>query len=187
MTQLDERTERALEYMRHQGAKGLSELDALMERTAGDWAQCLDGMGEGQATFKPAARTGPAAEDEWCAKEVIGHLLVTNRSLNRDIATMAGVKPPVATSEQVRAMGAVSGDEEARPIAELRQRIATVYDESRRLLTSLQEDDKLKQGFPHPLFGPLNLKEWFAFHRVHAMDHIQQIDKIKADPAYPKA
>ena len=46
---------------------------------------------------------------------------------------------------------------------------------------------KLSQKFPHPIFGQLNLKEWFAFHRVHALDHIQQIDKIKADPNYPSA
>jgi hypothetical protein len=80
-----------------------------------------------------------------------------------------------------------SEDDEARSLAELRPRIAAVYEESKRLVTSLLEGEKLEQRFPHPIFGQLNLKEWFAFHRVHAMDHLQQIDKIKADPHYPSA
>jgi hypothetical protein len=99
---------------------------------------------------------------------------------------MAGVDPPAAASFSVRTMGVLSDDEQARPIAELGQSITVVLDESRRLLSSLEEGDKLAQTFPHPIFGPLNLKEWFAFQRVHSMDHIQQIEKIKADPAYPQ-
>ena len=84
-------------------------------------------------------------------------------------------------------MGVKSEADEARSLADLRPRIASVCEESKRLVTSLLEGEKLSQKFPHPIFGQLNLKEWFAFHRVHAMDHIQQIDKIKADPNYPSA
>jgi len=31
------------------------------------------------------------------------------------------------------------------------------------------------------------VREWLAFHRLHAMDHIQQIERIKTDGGYPKA
>src|SRR5207244_11079050 len=99
---------------------------------------------------------------------------------------MAGVKPP-AQAGQIRAMGVKSEADEARPLAELRPRIVSVCEESKRLVISLPEGEKLEQKFPHPIFGQLNLKEWFAFHRVHSMDHIQQIDKMKADPNYPSA
>lgn len=187
MTQaMDDRMTQAQEYLRHQGAKGLADLGALMERTAGDWERCLDGMSDAQTMFKPSTPTGPAGEDEWCAKEVLGHVLASQRGLNVTIAQMAGVEPP-AEAEQIRAMGVKSEEDEARSLADLRPRIGAVCDESQRLVTSLPEGEKLEQKFPHPIFGPLNLKEWFAFHRVHAMDHIQQIQAIKADPGYPSA
>jgi hypothetical protein len=157
-----------------------------MERTAGDWERCLDGMTDEQAMFTPPTPTGPEGEDEWCAKEVLGHVLASQRGLNVTIAQMAGVDPP-AQAEQIRSMGVKSEEDETRPLAELRREITAVCDESQRLVTSLPESDKLAEKFPHPVFGPLNLKEWFAFHRVHGMDHIQQIDAIKAAPGYPNA
>jgi len=185
MTQaMDDRMTKAHEYMQHQGVKSLADLGALMDRTAGDWERCLDGMSDAQAKFKPSTPTGPAGEDEWCTKEVLGHVLASQRGLNVTIAQMAGVEPP-AEAEQVRAMGVKSEEDEARSLADLRPKIAAVCEESRRLVTSLTEGEKLAQKFPHPVFGPLNLKEWFAFHRVHAMDHIQQIEAIKADQSYP--
>jgi hypothetical protein len=182
--QLDDRMTKAKEYLHHQGAKSLADLGALMERTAADWERCLDGMSDAQALFKPSTPTGPEGEDEWCTKEVLGHVLASQRGLNVTIAQMAGVEPP-AQAEQIRQMGVQSPDAEAMSLEELRREVAAVCDESQRLVTSLPETDNLEQKFPHPVFGQLNLKEWFAFHRVHGMDHIQQIDAIKADPAYP--
>jgi len=185
MTQaMDERMSKAQEYLHHQGSKGLSDLAALMDRTAADWGRCLEGMSDAQAMFKPSTPTGPAGEDEWCTKEVLGHVLASQRGLNVTVAQMAGVEPP-ARAAQIRVMGVKSEADEALSLSELRPKIAAVCDESKRLVTSLPEGEKLEQKFPHPIFGQLNLKEWFAFHRVHAMDHIQQIDAIKAEPNYP--
>jgi hypothetical protein len=176
--------EKALSFMRYQGAKSLDDLGALMDKTAVDWEQCLAGMSDAQAEFKPATPTGPAGEDEWCTKEVLGHVLASQRGLNVTIAERAGVEPPVQ-AEQIRKMGVKSEEDEKRSLAELRPEIAAVCEESKRLVTSLPEGEKLEQQFPHPIFGQLNLKEWFAFHRVHAMDHIQQIDAIKAAEGFP--
>ena len=71
---------------------------------------------------------------------------------------------------------------------ELRLKIAGVFEDIDAGWRRRSEaSSKLERAFPHPMFGPLNLKEWIAFHRIHAMDHIQQIDKIKADAGYPAA
>ena len=51
-------------------------------------------MSDAQAVFKPSTPTGPEGEDEWCAKEVLGHVLASQRGLNVTIAQMAGVEPP---------------------------------------------------------------------------------------------
>ena len=84
-------------------------------------------------------------------------------------------------------MGVQSPEYEAMLIGDLCDMIVGALEESRMLAVALQKSDNLDKSFPHPIFGPLNLKEWLAFHRIHSMDHIQQIDKIKADPAYPSA
>jgi len=165
--------------MRYQGAKGLPEIDAMLERTADDWRQCLHAMSEVQASFKSAG--------EWCAKECLGHAIQTNRSVNQDVASLGGVEPPGKKAAEVRAMGMQAPEYEAMPIGDLCDMIVGALEESRMLAVALQKSDKLDASFPHPLFGPLNLKEWLAFHRIHSMDHIQQIDKIKTDPAYPSA
>jgi len=170
--------QQGLSYMRHQGAKSFSEIDAMLERTENDWRQCLEAMSDAQATFKPAG--------EWCAKEVVGHVISTDRSINQDVASLGGVEPPAERVEEVRVMGVVSENYEAMPISGLCDMIVGVFMESRMLAGALQKSEQLERSFPHPIFGPLNLKEWLAFHRIHSMDHIQQIDKIRADPGYPR-
>ena len=168
-----------LSYMRHQGAKRFADIDAMLERTANDWRACLQPMSEAQASFKP--------EGEWCAKEVLGHAIMTNRSINQDVASLGGVGPPGEKAAEVRAMGMQAPEYEGVPISDLCDMIVGALEESRMLAMALQKSDQLDRSFPHPMFGPLNLKEWLAFQRIHSMDHIQQIDKIKADPGYPSA
>ena len=49
MTQSPEIAQQALAYARHQAAKSLADLAALMERTGDDCARCLEGVSEAQA------------------------------------------------------------------------------------------------------------------------------------------
>ncbi len=183
----------AQDYLRHLAAKGFPELGEQMRRTAADWQRCLEGMSEEQALHQPSpdpsAPGGPATGEgpKWCAKEVIGHYLSGERGLNRSVAVIAGVPPPDPTVPYVTRMGEQSTDDQAQPIDELRRRLAAFFEETIAFLDDLEKSDSLDGTFPHPVFGPLNAKEWIAFHRLHAMDHIQQIDKIKADPGFPSA
>ncbi len=191
MTQQADPMQQAMAYMRHQAAKGLDSLAALMERTRADWERCLAGMTDAQALLNPPATGNSSGSPvggegpKWCAKEVIGHFLASERSLNRQVAELAGVEPPPGPSPTVRAMGVQSEEDEALPLDALRQKLAAFFEETRGLIAALERGANLDQTFPHPVFGQLNSKEWMVFHRVHALDHIQQIDKIKADPAYP--
>ncbi|HET9477553.1 MAG TPA: DinB family protein, partial [Dehalococcoidia bacterium] len=123
---------------------------------------------------------------KWCVKEVIGHYLLSERSLNNTAAERAGVTPPANPGAPVQKMGAQSPEHEAMTMDGLRQRLAAFFDETVELIGRLQNSPKLEEAFPHPVFGPLNVKEWLAFHRLHAMDHIEQIARIKADAGYPK-
>lgn len=178
MAEMDPGIQKALEYMRYQGAKGFDEMIALMERTSGDWSRALEGWSDVQAGFKPG--------EEWSAKEVLAHVLYSNRGVNQQIAEMAGVESP-RPSPRVTAMGQSSDEYEQMSMDELRLVTTEAFEENKTLVAALESSDKLDQSFPHPMFGELNLKEWIAFQRVHAMDHMQQLDQIKADSAYPGA
>jgi|FLYL01.1.fsa_nt_gi hypothetical protein len=172
--------QQALGYLRYQGAKPFEAIDALLARTAEDWARALDGVSEEQAGYRPA-------EGEWCIKEAVAHCAYTDRSVNQDVARMAGVPPVTGEVQQVRALGLVPEDLAALPIEDLRRELAALYEETRALARRLAEGGKLEASAPHPLFGALNAKEWLAFHRVHAIDHIRQVEAIKASPGYPGA
>jgi hypothetical protein len=191
MTQQVDPMARAAQFLHRQGEKGFDDLEALMRQSAEDWARCLEGMSEAQAAHQPepgehiptpASGEGP----KWCVKETVGHYLLSERSLNNTSAAFAGVAPPPDPPPAVRAMGAQSPEYEAMPLDGLRQKLADFFDETVALIGRLDGSKTLEATFPHPVFGPLNIKEWLAFHRLHAMDHIQQIERIKADAGYPK-
>ncbi len=123
MVQVAATREQALSYVRHQAAKGLADLAALMERTGTDCARCLEGMSEEQASFK--------YDEEWCIKEVVGHMLDSGSEVNRDIARLAEDSAP----RRMIGIGETSGAE--RPIGELRQTLADQWSETVRLVRAV--------------------------------------------------
>jgi len=184
MTQSADPMEQAVGYMRHQASKGLGSLAALIERTGEDWHRCLESVSEAQANFKPG--------QEWTVKEVAGHFVDASRGINKQLAEVAAGRPlrHVATTEDsppADVLGQVLAGARQMSLTDLRAQVRDTFAETHRAVTALKEGEHLNQTFQHPIFGRLNIKEWVAFQRIHSMDHIQQIDKVKADPAYPGA
>jgi hypothetical protein len=173
MTQAQDMREEALGYLRHQSKKSLGDLAALMERTAADCARCLEDVSEAQAGFKH--------DDEWSMKEVLEHMLGSSRGVNREISNLVEGK----TAALEARMGLTGSGE--RPVEELRQALADLWVETGRLVAALPEDADLERTWEHPLFGALNFKEWIAFQRMHALDHVQQMYKLKSHPDYPRS
>lgn len=172
MDQQDETTQQALSYIRHQASKGLAELRVLAQRTAADCGRCLEGISEEQARFKPG--------NEWSVKEVLDHLIYATAHVViepvRDLA--AGRAPRPFTRDS-------SSDRKMQPIRELRQEMTRLLEEAVVLVEALLQRILPPGTWEHPSLGPLNLNELIALHRLHVMDHVQQIEKIKADPGYP--
>ena len=173
MTQSPEIAQQVVSYIRHQAAKGLLELAALMERTGAECARCLEDTSDAQAGFRYG--------EEWSIKEVVGHILGSSSAINREIAGLAAGKEP---SPPGRTGLTAGGD---RPIEELRLALADLWAETGRLVASLPEDGNLERTWDHPWFGPLNFKEWIAFQRLHALDHLIQMERLKEHPDYPEA
>ncbi len=172
MTQDTDSREQALSYIRHQATKSMDDLAGLMERTAADCARCLGGVSEEQGSFQ--------YDEEWSIKEVLGHMLDSGKGVNQEIANLVEDNPPSRTAR----MGIVSGTD--RSIEELRRALTELWGETGRLVASLPEAGNLEPTWDHPMFGSLNFREWIAFQRLHAMDHVQQMEKVKAHSDYPQ-
>ena len=172
MVQQDERTQQALAYIRHQASRSLAELRVLAERTAADCGRCLEGISEEQACFKPS--------NEWSVKEVLDHMIYATAQviieLIRDICSRKAPRPYTPDPSGGRAM---------QSIQELRKEMDRLLEETVALVGSLQEGDMPPETWEHPTLGPLNIKELIALHRLHIMDHVQRIEKIKGDQGYP--
>jgi hypothetical protein len=164
--------EQALSYVHHQAAKGLAELAALMERTGEDCARCLDGVSEAQAAF--------AHDEEWSMREVVEHMISSSRAINEEIANLA------KGADSAREARTGLTPKSQRGIEELRRGLSDLWSQTGALVASLPEDASLDSTWDHPWFGALNFREWIAFQRMHALDHVQQIEKLKAHPDYPK-
>ena len=163
----------ALAYIQHQSAKSVSDLAALMERTGAECASCLEGASDAQASFGHG--------EEWSMKEVVGHMLLAGEAVNREVANLVEGgrdSPPGRT-------GLTAGGE--RPVEDLRQALAALWAETGRLVASLPDDGDQQRTWDHPWFGPLNFKEWIVFQRLHALDHLQQMERLKQHPDYPEA
>ncbi len=173
MTQNTDIREQALSYMRHQASKSLDDLATLMERTGAECARCLEGVSDRQAAFH--------YDEEWSMKEVLGHMLSSGKGVNNEMANLVEDRP----SGREARMGVASGAD--GPVGDLRRTLADLWSETARLVASLPEGGNLERTWDHPMFGPLNFKEWIAFQRLHAMDHVQQMENVKAHPAYPRA
>jgi len=192
VTQQPDMIQQITGYLRREGSRPLDELGALMDTAAADWRRCLEAMTEAQACFHPpegpaAVTPGSGEGQKWSAKEVIGHFLFSERSLNQRIAELAGLPAPLTQVPRVRAMGEQSAEDERQTIDELRRRLDSFFDDTRALLSSLDSRGVPNGSFPHPVFGPLTVTEWIAFHRLHSIDHIRQIDAVKSAPGYPAA
>jgi hypothetical protein len=172
MVQQDERTQAALTYVRHQATKSMADLRTLVERTAADCGRCLEGITEEQARFKPGT--------EWSVKEVLDHLIdaTAQQVIERIRDFAAGRTPRRLTTERSRGRS-------TQPIEELRAEMARLLGEAVVMVSSLPSGDPPTATWEHPFLGPLNLKELIVYHRLHVMDHVRQIEKIKADPGYP--
>ena len=192
MAQQPDMIQQITDYLRREGSRPLDELGVLMDTAAADWQRCLEAMTEAQACFHPPegpvpTTPGSGEGQKWSAKEVIGHFLFSERSLNQRIAEMAGLPAPLTQVPRVRAMGEQSAEDERQTIDECRRRLDSFFDDTRALLSSLESLGVPNGSFPHPVFGPLTVTEWIAFHRLHSINHIRQIDAVKSAPGYPAA
>ena len=124
------------------------------------------------------ALSGPAAAwhprpGEWCAKEVIGHLIEAERRgfAGRIRIILGADRPPLAAWDQTEV--ARARHDCARPMAALLDELTALRRESAALVRALRDPELDREG-QHPKVGSLRVRDLLAEWVHHDRNHIRQ-------------
>lgn len=165
--------QRIVSYLEHQAKKDVPAVLDLIEGPRARLLALLDGLSEEQAAFRPAP-------DRWSIADVVRHVTAAEESVASVVDSLAGGAAP----EGRRTTGSQTA-EEGEPLAALVERLRAARVDLLERVRGWPASSDLTVKFEHPFFGLLDCKAWVAFQRVHDLDHIGQIEQVKASEGYP--
>jgi len=172
-------TERVRSYLVSQAEKKtFAELRPVVEEARAALLAELDGVSDEQAAFKPT--TGGEGEDSWGIAETLRHCIQNEEGVALRIRSLA-LGDPARGGSAGRVVGRTNAS-----LADLVRDLKAANFALDHAVGSVDGKENLEPTAPHPFFGELNCRAWFLFQRLHDQDHTRQIQKVKADPAYPK-
>jgi len=147
----------------------------------------------------PDELTKRPAEGKWSAVEVLEHLTLSYTGTTRGLNRCLEAGHPLAGKPSLRdrffrfivtGVGFVPGGRTAPAVTTPKGKL-TVENAVEQIFSGLSEmDSKLAECadrfgkkvliLDHPVLGPLNLRQWAKFHRVHGLHHIKQVQRIRA-------
>ena len=142
------------------------EVAALLEAAMATLRAELGALPERVVAWHPAA-------GEWCAKEVVGHLVETERrGFAGRIRIILGADRPALQGWDQNEVARARRDC-ARPIAGLLDELAGLRHDSVTLVSGLREPD-LDRGGQHPKVGFLRVRDLLQEWVYHDRNHIRQ-------------
>lgn len=160
----------------------LAELSANLEIERARLIDILAALGGDESTRSP----GP---DQWSAAQVVDHLLLAEGFTNQLTQTMvrqaeaAGdatgfpsdldAFDPLPAPLGLEAPPPIQPKQEL-PVKDLIEALETMRERTRSSFEALASIDPRKYRFAHPLFGELDLGQWWAIHPLHYEMHIAQ-------------
>ena len=122
---------------------------------------------------EPLLRWRPA-EGEWCVKEVLGHIIESERRgfAGRIRIILAGDRPALERWDQAAVAAARKDDE--RDAEALVTELLRMREESAALAAGLRADDLLRVGL-HPAVGDLKIADLLQEWVYHDRNHLKQI------------
>jgi hypothetical protein len=178
-TAQDEVIERVTSYIRHNAAKDPKALRGLVEQGHAQVTSLLDGLGEPQASFKPAA-------DVWSVMELLQHVTTAKRGVARICVLLSRGEQPAGRGREGDEQDGIMGAKTFDSLPAGRVVLEQAQQEMLSFIDGLDATANLDARFNHFLFGDLNCREWAAFQRVHDGDHATQIQQIMAAPGFPR-
>lgn len=174
MTAEDDRT-RVRGYLTSQSAKyGLLELWPRIAAQRLAYLHEIDGLTDAQARWHPAP-------GEWSVIDTTRHLVVwTDGVVDLCEALVRGGTLPVLR-------GGDLGATEYADLADARRALILTSLRVAGFVTSEESSLDLGRTREHAMFGPLNVKAWLLFLRLHDTDHLGQVQAIKQAAGFPSA
>ena len=111
--------------------------------------------------------------DEWCVKEVVGHLIeAERRGFSGRIRIILGADNPTFESWDPPAVARARRDCD-KPVGALLDELAALRQDGVALVRGLREAD-LDRGGRHPTVGPLRVRDLLAEWVHHDRNHLRQ-------------
>ena len=167
--------ERMLQYYNSQGERNtFREIWPRTVEARVNLLECLRKVSDEEGDWAPTA-------DDWSVKQVAHHILNSSRSVRRVVKALAAgetgdssnIEPPRETTDA--------------SVGELIEQLRDDGIEWTGVIAELPPAPPLQPTSPHQMFGELHARAWFLFQRTHDLDHVGQINAIKAMAGYPGA
>jgi len=147
-----------------------AEVAEAFARLSGELA-CLS---EAQATWKPDP-------DEWSAAEIGDHVALGTGAVGNITAMLArGERPGDEDWDPPPQLRGSAGDLDG-----VRRRILSLPQHTAELFDRCAATDRTDVTSDDSFFGEMNWREWYYFLRVHALAHVEQIQKLRGTAGFP--
>ncbi|MDN4074272.1 DinB family protein [Fictibacillus terranigra] len=132
----------------------------------------------------------PEEKGRWSIMQTMHHLYLMERSiaiiisnrLKSKISMPAEQKPIDLTVDRSRKVGApvfVVPTKRYLTLEKIKEKLEESRKELKKVENSANTDALEQKSFPHPVFGPMSLKQWIPFVGYHEKRHLAQIEEIK--------
>lgn len=171
-------------------------LPVLLEKTLADIERPRDALIT--LVSDSAGQTGaPAGSDSWGISQIVDHLLLAEGFTNDLTETFAsrtrdagatGFPPDLEAFDQLPPPIGLEAPEPIRPrraLLDLVGELNSMRGRTRGAFDLLSSFDPRAYSFPHPLFGALNLGQWWVLQGVHYGMHLEQARSLTSQVTRP--
>ena len=163
---------------------------ANLQATRNALQSAVSGLSESQARFK-------SAPDRWNVEEIVEHVAVAEHGMYRFITELHEVSTDPHEAESAASLARTT-DRKNRPLAaparalpkgrfgSLGAALSQFLENRQRTIEFVQNchDDLRLRLIQHPA-GLLNAQDCLRILTFHPSRHVEQINELKADPAFP--
>ncbi|HEX5479810.1 MAG TPA: DinB family protein [Dehalococcoidia bacterium] len=156
------------------GTTGHQDLVEPLRALPGDLREELRGITEAEATYRPAA-------DEWCIKEIVGHLVDAAELYHKRLYMMSTQTDPILPLMD-DAASTKDGPPAARALNDMLDELEVHRARTVRLLTTLVNWNWARTG-QHPMTGRTSIRQMVDHIVEHEGQHLADIRKLRQDAA----
>ncbi len=171
---MQERLIKGMAYIEKTKVETPDGLATLMTQSRDAFMAEVNGLSEAQMSWSPG-------EKQWSVKEVCLH--VSNAIGLCDTLIQALTQGIELEEAKDIKMGVL--DPDPGSLDTIRANVLKAFDKAIQGADGLRGAPNMTAKSPHPLFGPLDCRQWSAFNILHANVHVGQVRRVKGTAGFP--